>query len=60
MNPLLVARSLREEYLRLLKTAFHPRQDDVRKAFDAEVERDGFLTREPFIALAQRTSSARH
>ena len=52
MNPLLVARSLREEYL-LLKTAFHPRQDDVREAFDAEVERDGFLTREPFIALAQ-------
>jgi len=53
MNPLLVARSLREEYLRLLKTAFHPRQDDVREAFNAEVERDGFLTREPFIALAQ-------
>ncbi len=37
----------------MLKTAFHPRQDDVREAFDAEVERDGFLTREPFIALAQ-------
>lgn len=53
MNPLLVARSLREEYLRLLKTAFHPRQDDLRAAFDQEVERDGFLTREPFIALAQ-------
>ena len=53
MNPLLIARSLRDEYLRLLKTAFHPRQEDLREAFNAEVERDGFLTREPFIALAQ-------
>ena len=55
MNPLLVARSLREEYLRLLKTAFHPRQDDVRKAFDTEVERNGFLTgtRLGEVALAQ-------
>jgi ATP-dependent helicase YprA (DUF1998 family) len=53
MNPLLIARNLREEYLRLLKTTFRPRQHELREHFDAEIERDGFLTREPFIALAQ-------
>lgn len=53
MNPLLIARNLRDEYLRLLKTTFHPRQQELRERFNAEIERDGFLTREPFIALAQ-------
>ncbi len=53
MNPLLIARNLRDEYLRLLKTTFRPRQQELRDRFDAEIERDGFLTREPFIALAQ-------
>jgi ATP-dependent helicase YprA (DUF1998 family) len=53
MNPLLIARNLREEYLRLLRTAFHPRQQALADAFNAEIEKDGFLTREPFIALAQ-------
>lgn len=53
MNPLLIARNLREEYLRLLKTTFRPRQRKLREIFDAEIERDGFLTREPFVALAQ-------
>ena len=33
---------------------FHPRQKDLRDAFHAEVERDGFLTREPFVALAHQ------
>jgi ATP-dependent helicase YprA (DUF1998 family) len=58
MNPLLIARNLRNEYLRLLKTAFRPRQHDLRSQFDAEIERDGFLTREPFIALAQPYQSS--
>ena len=49
MNPRLIARNLRNEYLRLLKTAFRPRQHDLRSQFDAEIERDGFLTREEFI-----------
>ncbi len=53
MNPLLIARNLRTEYLKLLKTAFAPRQEDLAEAFRAEIEKDGFLTREPFIALAQ-------
>lgn len=53
MNPLLIARSLRTEYLKQLRTAFNPRQDDLKQAFHAEIDRDGFLTREPFIALAQ-------
>src|SRR5262245_17049865 len=53
MNPLLIARNLRTEYLKLLKTAFNPRQEDLRASFHAAIERDGFLTREPFIALAQ-------
>jgi hypothetical protein len=53
MNPLLIARNLRTEYLKLLKTAFAPRQEDLAESFRAEIERDGFLTREPFIALAQ-------
>jgi ATP-dependent helicase YprA (DUF1998 family) len=53
MNPLLIARNLRDEYLRLLKTTFRPRQQELRDQFNAEIERDGFLTREPFIALAQ-------
>ena len=45
--------NLRTEYLKLLKTAFAPRQPELAKAFRAEIEKDGFLTREPFIALAQ-------
>jgi hypothetical protein len=53
MNPLLIARKLREQYLTLLTTAFAPRQEDLAEAFRAEIEKDGFLTREPFIALAQ-------
>ncbi len=53
MNPLLIARNLRAEYLKLLKTAFAPRQPELAEAFRTEIEKDGFLTREPFIALAQ-------
>ncbi len=53
MNPLLIARNLRDEYLRLLKTTFRPRQLELRERFNEEIERDGFLTREPFVALAQ-------
>jgi ATP-dependent helicase YprA (DUF1998 family) len=53
MNPLLSARNLRTEYLKLLKTAFNPRQPELAAAFHREIEKDGFLTREPFIALAQ-------
>jgi len=53
MNPLLIARNLREEYLRLLKTHFNPRQQELKAAFNREIEKDGFLTREPFIALSQ-------
>ncbi|MFC1451934.1 DEAD/DEAH box helicase [Verrucomicrobiota bacterium] len=52
MNPLYIARNLRDEYLKLLRTHFHPRQDELREAFDQEIERDGFLTREPYVALA--------
>lgn len=55
MNPLLIARNLRTEYLKLLKTAFAPRQTELAEAFRTEIEKDGFLTREPFIALAQPT-----
>jgi hypothetical protein len=53
MNPLLIARNLRDEYLRLLKTTFHPRRQKLRERLNAEIEPDGFLTRKPFIALAQ-------
>lgn len=58
MNPLLIARNLRTEYLRLLKTTFNPRQEDLKQSFHAEIERDGFLTREPFVALAQPYKAA--
>ena len=58
MNPLLIARNLRTEYLKLLKTAFAPRQTELAEAFRAEIEKDGFLTREPFIALAQPFENA--
>ena len=53
MNPLLIARNLRDEYLRLLRTHFNPRQPELRAAFNREIETDGFLTREPFVALSQ-------
>jgi very-short-patch-repair endonuclease len=53
MNPLHIARNLREDYLLLLRTTFNPRQERLREAFLREVERDGFLTREPFVSLAQ-------
>jgi len=53
MNPLHIARNLRDDYLLLLKTTFNPRQAELQKAFLGEIERDGFLTREPFVSLAQ-------
>lgn len=53
MNPLQIARTLREDYLTLLRTTFAPRQQDLREAFNTEIEREGFLTREPFVSLAQ-------
>jgi len=53
MNPLHIARNLRDDYLLLLRTTFAPRQQELRDAFLHEIERDGFLTREPFISLAQ-------
>jgi len=53
MNPLHIARVLRDDYLTLLRTTFRPRQQALREAFDREIEQDGFLTREPFISLAQ-------
>lgn len=53
MNPLAVAGALREDYLKLLRTTFAPRQAALREAFNRELEREGFLTREPFVSLAQ-------
>ena len=53
MNPLRIARIVRDDYLALLRTTFSPRQQELRQAFNREIERDGFLTREPFISLAQ-------
>lgn len=53
MNPLAVAGALRADYLKLLRTTFAPRQTALREAFNRELEREGFLTREPFVALAQ-------
>jgi hypothetical protein len=53
MNPLAVAGTLREDYLKLLHATFVPRQSELREAFSRELEREGFLTREPFVALAQ-------
>jgi len=53
MNPLRIARQLREDYLTLLRTTFSPRQDRLREEFNRQIEREGFLTREPFISLSQ-------
>lgn len=53
MNPLRIARILRDDYLTLLRTTFAPRQPGLKEGFNREIEREGFLTREPFISLAQ-------
>lgn len=53
MNPLQIAKSLREDYLKLLTTTFDPRQKPLKDAFLAEINTEGFLTREPYIALSQ-------
>lgn len=53
MNPLRLARTLRDDYLGLLRTTFAPRQTALRESFHREIERDGFLTREPFVSLSQ-------
>lgn len=53
MNPLRIARALRDDYLTLLRTTFRPRQEALREGFYREIERDGFLTRETFVSLAQ-------
>jgi very-short-patch-repair endonuclease len=53
MNPLRIADRLRIDYLRLLTTTFSPRQPELGEDFRRQIERDGFLTREPFVSLAQ-------
>ena len=53
MNPLRIAEQLRSDYLELLSTTFSPRQERLRRDFRAAIEREGFLTREPFVSLAQ-------
>lgn len=52
MNPLRIAEQLRTDYLELLTTTFAPRQDGLKQDFRTAVEREGFLTREPFVSLA--------
>lgn len=52
MNPLRIADQLRNDYLQLLTTTFSPRQERLREDFRIAVEREGFLTREPFVSLA--------
>ena len=60
MNPLRIAERLRTDYLQLLTTTFSPRQPALGEDFRRQIERDGFLTREPFVSLAQpyRTGTA--
>jgi hypothetical protein len=60
MNPLRIAERLRTDYLQLLTTTFSPRQPGLNEDFRRQIERDGFLTREPFVSLAQpyRTGAA--
>jgi hypothetical protein len=38
--------------LQLLTTIFAPRQERLKQDFRIAVERDGFLTREPFVSMA--------
>ena len=52
MNPLRIAEQLRTDYLQLLTTTFAPRQEQLKQNFRTAVEREGFLTREPFVSLA--------
>ena len=52
MNPLRIAAQLRTDYLQLLTTTFSPRQERLKRDFRTAVEREGFLTREPFVSLA--------
>ena len=52
MNPLRIAEQLRTDYLQLLTTTFAPRQERLKQDFRTAVEREGFLTREPFVSLA--------
>lgn len=52
MNPLRIADQLRTDYLQLLTTTFAPRQEGLKRDFGIAVEREGFLTREPFVSLA--------
>lgn len=44
MNPLRIARSLRDDYLRLLRTTFQPHQTRLQEAFEREIIREGSLT----------------
>ena len=40
MNPLRIARSLRDDYLTLLRTTFSPRQQALRDDFNRQIERE--------------------
>jgi hypothetical protein len=52
MNPLRIAEQLRTDYLQLLTTTFAPRQERLKRDLRTAVEREGFLSREPFVSLA--------
>jgi hypothetical protein len=53
MNPLRIAEQLRTDYLQLPTTTFAPRQERLKQDFRTAVEREGFLTRAPFVSLAR-------
>jgi hypothetical protein len=58
MNPIRIAEELRADYLELLTTTFSPRQERLKRDFRTAIEREGFLTREPFVSLAQPYKTA--
>lgn len=58
MNPLRNARNLREDYLRLLRTVFEPRQERLDEAFEREVKPEGFVSRDAG-SLAERIEETR-
>ena len=53
MQPFVTADRLRQAYRRYIQTSFPLRRDEVRRRFEALIEREHLLWRDPFVSLSR-------
>ncbi|MCS7266332.1 MAG: hypothetical protein NZ805_16055 [Armatimonadetes bacterium] len=50
-SPFKVAKKLAEEYRELLRTVFRPARQELREAFEAVLNEEGFLVQDIFLQI---------